>query len=57
MYRKCLKHQKKMLVTLRMNVGMCEKLFLKAQNVYNLLFHFLQLFVGREQIGVKSCQN
>ena len=44
-----------MFVTLRMSVGMCEKPVFNAQNVYSLLFHFLQLFVGREQIGVKSC--
>ena len=31
---------------------MCEKLFLKAQNIYSLLFHFLQLFVCREQMGL-----
>ena len=39
---------------------MCEKLFLKAQNVYSLLFQFLQLFVGWEAklgIFIESCQN
>ena len=57
---------KNSLGTLRMSVGMCEKLFLKAPNVYSLLFHFLkapnvyshlfhffQLFVGWDQFRVK----
>ena len=44
----------------RMSVGVCRYVWetvFKAQNIYSLFFHFLQLFVGREQIGVKSCQN
>ena len=36
-----------------MSVGMCEKLFLKAPNVYSLLFQFFQLFVGWDQFMVK----
>ena len=41
------------LVTLRMSVCLGEKLFLKAPNIYSLLFHFLQLFMGWDQIRVK----